>query len=621
MVDPLHVPANFLFKTWRSLGLPDPTALQYDFMTYLNDHIAWGQLQDEASKEGYVNEGARKILMAFRGAAKTYVCTTNAVYRLRENPLEECLVVSATDAYAGAITTMAYQMVTKFDWLAPDMAPTSDQRSSALSFDVRGARAASKDTSFAARGIFGQITGLRSTLIIGDDLETPNTSETEVKRSQLRTRMGELPGAIIKPGGDILLLGTAQNEQTVYKEYAEEKGFELSMYPITYPIPSEDPRKDERTKYGTRLAPLLAKALQDNPLLAGTSTEPTRFDERDILRRKQAWGTTEFQRQFQLWMDAGAENLYPLRMRDIGVMEISPPLPTKKVMLPAEVFRSTMHDQRARGLQLDTRPGDASVFYPLKIDIMQPAEEVLCWIDPSGEGKDETTWSILAGLGGRVFLLHQGADMAGTTEPVLQRIAADCKKWGVQTIKIESNFGQGMMTNLLRPYLTAVDCMASLEDFRIGKQRKELRMVSTLEPIITSHRLWVNRSVWELDFHSVSEYKTVEEAKRRFYRLSYQLTRLTKNKGCLVHDDRADGLAGGVAHFAERLQEALDKTAAKGREAALEEELEKVIAARRKMGLTIIGEHASNRPASFGRSIGHDTRPHLGHNGGPPLDQ
>lgn len=132
-------------------------------------------------------------------------------------------------------------------------------------------------------------------------------------------------------------------------------------------------------------------------------------------------------------------------------------------------------------------------------------------------------------------------------------------------------------------------------------------MVSTLEPLVTSHRLWVNRSVWERDFHSVNDYKTVEEAKRRFYRLSYQVTRLTKNKGCLVHDDRVDGLAGAAAHFADRLQQALDKTKELGQEALLEIELEKVIAARRAAGLPIIGETNQQKDPrlGFGRSIGH----------------
>lgn len=583
--DPLSNPKNFLFKSWRYLGLPDPSPLQYDFMEYVNDHRAWAQVQEAAAKEllrGEV-EGARKILMAFRGAAKTYVVTTNSVYRLRENPLEEVLVVSATDTYASAISTMAFNMVSKFDWLAGDMAPSSAQRQSALSFDVRGARQASKDASFTARGIFGQITGLRATLILGDDLETPNTSETQLKRTQLRHRMSELGGAIIKPGGDIILLGTAQNEETVYKEYAEEKGYELRIYPIVYPKPDEVAKR-----YGTRLAPHIKEPLDRNPLLAGTSTE-ARFTERDIEKRKIEWGTTEFARQFKMWVDAGADRLYPLKLKDLVVFEFTPPNPAtqNKLHLPAQIVWTPLRDQRLRDLQLDSLPGDGAVYAPMSMDVLLPAEEVICQIDPSGEGSDETAWTILAGLSGRVYMCHQGASLEGATEETLKAIAADCALWGVQVVKIESNFGQGMMSSLLEPHLKKAGCTAEVLAERAGQVQKEKRIVETLEPLMSSHRLVVNAGVFRRDFDI--PYKSVEEAKRRFYRLTYQITRLTKVKGCLRHDDRVDSLAAGCDHFAERLKEALDKQEGRSRDEAIQAEAEKIVEARRAAGLPVVG--------------------------------
>lgn len=604
-VDPLRNPKNFLFKTWRYLGLPDPSPLQYDFMEYVNDHRAWKQVE-EAARRG--DEGARKILMAFRGAAKTYVVTTNGVYRLRENQEEEVLCVSATHGFAGQIASMAYNMITQFDFLAPDMAPSDHQRKSALAFDVRGARPANKDLSFCAEGIFGQITGKRATIIQGDDLETPNTSETETKRAQLRLRTQELGGAIIKPGGDIFLLGTPQNEQTIYKEYAEEKGYELRIYPVKYPRPSEDPKKDELLKYGPRLAPLIANALTANPLLAGTSTEPARFTERDVIQRQVEYGLTEFERQFMLWMDAGAGRQHPLKLRDLTILDISPPNPTSgyKLMLPAEMIRSTLHEHRIRNLQVDSLPGDGYTFGPMKLDVLLPAEEVICWVDPSGDGKDETTWTILAGQAGRVFLLEQGASREGYTDSTLLAIAETCKKWGVQQVQVESNFGQGMFSSLLRPKLTKMDSHAEVIDKRIGKQRKELRIVTTLEPLVTGHRLVINRAVLDQDF-SV-DYPDVEEHKRRFYRLTFQFTRISKIKGAIKHDDRVDGLAGGCAHFVERMQATLNEAESRGREKALEMELEKVKDNLRAAGRPVLGEETPDPRNAFGRSTGHNPR-------------
>lgn len=600
MRDPLLNPKNFLFKAWRSLGLPDPTPLQYDFMEYMHDDLAWKQIQEEAIKEqdrGVV-EGARKILMAYRGAAKTYVVTTDSVYCLYVDPLEEVLVVSATDAYASAISTMAFRMVTQFPWLAPRMAPSPSQRQSALAFDVRGARTASKDASFTARGIFGQITGLRATRIIGDDLETPNTSETELKRQQLRHRMQELGGAIIKPGGSITLLGTAQHEQTVYKEYADEKGYQLRIYPILYPKPEEVEKV-----YGTRLAPLVGDALAQNPMLAGTSTEPTRFTERDILQRQLEFGRIEFDRQFRMDMTAGTGQLHPLKVRDLVVFEFTPPSAATggKLYLPSSITWATLRDQRIRDLQLDTLPGDTAVFAPMNMDVMLPAEEIICQIDPSGEGEDETSWSIIAGLGGRVFFCKQGASREGHTQAVMEAIAKDCADWAVGTIKIESNFGQGMFASLLQPALDKAGCKAEVVVERAPQTQKERRIIETLEPLMSTHRLVVNAQVFRDDFDI--RYKDVEEAKRRFYRLTFQLSRMTKAKGAVRHDDRADSLAAGCAHFADRMQQTLDKEQSRSKDQALALEAEKIIEARKKAGLPVLGW--LDEAPGFERQIGH----------------
>lgn len=462
--------------------------------------------------------------------------------------------------------------------------------------------------SFSASSIFGQITGKRATLILGDDLETPNTAETETKRTQLRDRMGELGGAIIKPGGDIYLLGTPQHEQTVYKEYAEEKGYEIRIYPILYPIISEDPKKDELQKYGPRLAPVLAKALEENPLLAGTSTEPSRFNALDIEQRQLEWGTLEFERQFKMWMDAGLGQDNVLKLRDLIVMDISPPQPGQKesVHLPAELQWTNNPPQKIEGILVDSLTGDSALFGPLKQDIWIPAEEVICVVDPSGDGDDETDWKIMGGLSSRVFLLDQGSSQDGHSDHVLTEIAQMCKKWGATTAEVESNFGQGMFSTLLQTKLDEEDCICEAVDVRVGKTQKERRIVETLEPVMTGHRLVVNTEVFRNDWRI--NYPHVEEAKRRFFRLTYQLTRMSKQRGALKWDDRVDNLSAGVGHFVERLLKTLDDAKNASKDKAIRLEAEKIVEARKKAGLPTIGfaEDLNKRP--FGKGIGQRKR-------------
>jgi hypothetical protein len=595
--DPLiHLP-NFLWKAWQTIGLPKPTPLQYDFCEYLDN----GAIGLDPNIPG-----DRKILMAFRGASKSYVTTAFGVCKLRRDRTERLLITSATSGFAKGVSNFAWQMVSNFDWLA-DMKPAPDQRRSAQAFDVAGCPPAVKDESFAAEGIFGQITGRRASTIIGDDLETPNTSETEGARANLRHRMGEF-GAIILPGGSIYLLGTAQTEDTVYREYAEERGYELRIYPILYPVPSIDPKKDELVKYGPRLAPSLRKALEENPELAGTSTEPSRFTETDILSRKKEWGNTEFDRQFKMFLDAGMGKGNPLKLRDLVVMEIPTPKPSDPhLLLPSEIVYQPMPANRWE-MDVDSLTGDSHLYGPAHADIWVPAEEIICYVDPSGEGEDETTWTIGAGLLGRVFALFQGASKDGHSSFVLKQIAADCKRWGVKTVRVESNFGQGMFGELLQPHFADIGGMVSIEEERQGATMKERRIVQTLEPLVTDHRLVVNASLLRNDF--IVDYPTMEAAKRRYHRLTYQMTRISATRGAVRFDDRVDGLSGLAKHFIGVLTRQLQQAKEDGKLKAVEVEATRIIELRKAQGLPLFG--LDKDPHTLGRPTSRSSSPLVG---------
>ena len=69
-----------------------------------------------------------------------------------------------------------------------------------------------------------------------------------------------------------------------------------------------------------------------------------------------------------------------------------------------------------------------------------------------------------------------------------------------------------------------------------------------LEPVLSQHRLVVSRSVIEDDLK-------VEDPR---YSLFYQLSRITRDRGALVHDDRLDALAGAVAYWQESLRKNQD---------------------------------------------------------------
>ena len=104
---------------------------------------------------------------------------------------------------------------------------------------------------------------------------------------------------------------------------------------------------------------------------------------------------------------------------------------------------------------------------------------------------------------------------------------------------MESNFGDGMFQQILTPVLNKI-YPCSIEEVRHSTM-KEARIIDTLEPVMNSHRLVVNYDVVKGDIR-----QHMQDMK---YSLFHQLTRITKERGALRHDDQLDVLAMAVAYF------------------------------------------------------------------------
>lgn len=578
---------NFMHKSWMTWFGNPPTNRMYE----VGERLQHGPKKD--------------IVMGFRGLSKSFITVDFAVWTLDGDPTEIVLALSGSLAGAKGNAYLAWSMINGWDWLT-HMKPTGQLRQSAQAFDVAGSRM-EKCESFTANSLFGDNTGKRASLVLPDDIETPNTSETQGDRDRMRVRYEEIGGAILKPGGRIKVLGTPQHEQTVYAELAQEKGYGLRIWPVLYPlIHRTDPKKDELRKYGPWLAPSILKEITANPELAGTSTEPTRFPEAEIADRRNEYGLIEFQRQFQLWMDAGTGNATPLKWRDIPVIEIERPDPTRNapVLVPSRMQWDPSPSNMYADIEIDSLGGDAHVYAP-RLDsrdenFWQEPESKVLIVDPSGGGTDETSWVVLVQHLGLVGLVDANARLEGFSAETMKAIAADAKAWGVHKIVIEKNFGGGMFGELLRPHLFDAGHPCTIEEEVAGQVQKEVRIVDTLQGVITDHRLWVAADVLRRDF--LVEYPEVEQAKRRYYRLSYQLSRITKVRGALAHDDRLDALATGVGKFQGMLRRQREEAQKANSAAYLQAQAELIIETRRKQGLPLFGHEAG--PSKLGNFIG-----------------
>lgn len=107
----------------------------------------------------------------------------------------------------------------------------------------------------------------------------------------------------------------------------------------------------------------------------------------------------------------------------------------------------------------------------------------------------------------------------------------------------------GMFTKLLQPFFKRADYACMLEEVKHSKQ-KEMRIIDTLEPVMNQHRLVVDRKVVEWDYSSTKDLPPETAYK---YQMFYQMSRMTRDRGSLSHDDRLDCLAMAVAYWVETM--------------------------------------------------------------------
>lgn len=545
---------NFLALIWRHLGLPEPSAVQLS--------LAW-----------WLQHGPlREVILGFRGMAKSWITGAFILWTLYCDPQKRILVVSASLDRAVQTVQWCLALIRSVPELA-HLKPQALQRQSGKQFDV-GPALPDQSPSLRGAGVTGQITGSRAHLIVPDDVEIPANSMTVVMREKISETVKEFD-AILHPGGTIKFLGTPQTDDSLYPKLGR-RGYTIRIWP------SEYPDKKQRIKYGDRLSPYILAKVEADPSLVGHSVWPERFSDDDLAGRKLSYGRSGYALQFLLDTSLSDADRYPLKLRDLIVMDLD------FTRAPDVLAWGTDPKNMLQGLPLMGFEGDH--FYG-------PANEGTTYsdyttiegaIDPSGRGSDETAMSIAAELHGRVFLLFNKAWRDGYSPTTLKAIADACVFYRVRKLTIEDNFGDGMFTKLLEPYVIKAwkDFNATqpsnkhggteLVGVRSQRTQKELRLLQILEGSTQSHRVVVAKKVIEDDYKSLAEING--DDLRDKYSLMHQWSHLTRERDSLLHDDRLESVALAVSQFADALGINPWDSASARAEEKMEEELEALFA-------------------------------------------
>ncbi len=531
---------NFLYVCWKHLGLPDPTPLQYDISQYLQ------------------NGPKRAIVMAFRGVGKSWICSAYVVHQLLLDPSKNILVVSASKTRSDDFSTFTLRLIHEIPVLAC-LKPRDGQRFSKISFDV-GPAPASHAPSVKSLGITSQLTGSRADIIVADDVEVANNSATQGMRDKLSDQVKEFD-AIVKPlpSSRILFLGTPQCEDSIYTKL-RERGYETRVWPSEYIS-----NKHNDTIYEGAIAPFLMSATNDETV--GKSTEPLRFNDIDLEERKLSYGRSGYALQFLLNPRLSDADRYPLKINDLIVQDLDNDVAYEKY-----VWASGPDQQIANDIPNVGFNGDR-YHRPLKMlgDMIEYSGSVMA-IDPSGRGKDETAYAVVKMLNGYLFVHACNGIKGGYGENVLRQLSTIAKRFNVNEVVVESNMGDGMFTELLKPIISTIHPV-TINEVRHHIQ-KEKRIVDTLEPTLNSHRLIVDPSVIREDYATSQSYPIETQLR---YCLFYQLSRLTREKGSLLQDDRLDALSMAVNYWTEQMAANADVKINDRKEQLLNDELERFV--------------------------------------------
>lgn len=553
--DPLEDFRVYLAMAWDHLRLPRPTRCQMMIAARLQ------------------HGPRRDMIQAFRGIGKSWITGVYATWKLKrfyscreaDHGDYNILIVSAAMERSIEQANFIRRIILEWDFLR-ELRPRKGGRDSVLAFDV-GPAGIMQQPSVKVSGITGQITGSRADLIIADDVEVPENALTQLKRDRLDAKVREFD-AIIKIGGEIKYLGTPQIEDSLYARLARRGVVDGQPLYSTFIVPARYPDEAKRAQYGDALAPALALDLDEGRAVPGQPTDPERFGEQELVERALSYGRAGFALQFMLDTSLSDADRYPLRLSDFCVRDVDLEVAPERVIwssdtkytandLPADCLSG---DHWKRAVRLSE---DEEKYFPYSMTLMT--------IDPAGRGKDRVGYCVTKELHGFLHIPKGGwgSLIGGFDEPTLVKLATKARDLKVDVVAIEPNMGAGMFTELFRPVLKRIHPNCGLEDAEWSTAQKERRICDTVEPVLSRHRLVIDPAVIRED------YETHKTEEHRPHGAMYQLTRMMREKGALLHDDTVDALALNLSWWAGRLGVDVDRAVKRTNDRALDRLLKK----------------------------------------------
>lgn len=503
-------------------------------------------MADEANK--------KTVIHAQRSQAKSTIARGYSLFSLIHNPRLRVVLftgeASLARKFSKAMIDLFYAMP-ELSFMRPDKA--AGDRDSVEAFDIHHSlRGLDPHPSIAAKSLMSGIQGMRGDIILADDVETYQNSSSSVLREDLIQRFRDLPS--ICTNGRIIVLGTHQTTESIYKQLPD-MGFKQRFWP------GRVPTVDQRPWYGDNLAPSI-QALYEDPTnraghgidgQQGIPTCPEYLGEDVLCGKEQVQGGPFFQLQHMLNPTLSDESRKPLRTEMIKVVSV-PHVNTLPVVL------HTVGEERIGEYGFTRVKVDPSEF--------QEKPYVIATIDPALGGVksgDRTGYCVLGVVSGYAYVLDAGSWKGGYSEELMTQWAATLSKFRPSRIVMESNAGNGIITQTFRPilqdYAQQIGWTVGLDDVRENGQ-KETRAINRLVPVMGRGALVVTEEAIRSMNVSLTD---VEPKLRESFSLWFQVNNITYQRNSLRHDDSIDALSLAIEQIRGRLQTVIKSEDAKER--------------------------------------------------------
>jgi hypothetical protein len=394
----------------------------------------------------------RLLLLVFRDAGKSTLVALFCAWLLTRHPDLRILVLAAEHELARKMVRNVRRIVERFP-LTRGLVPRRADQWASDQFTVRR-RLEQRDPSLLARGINANITGLRADVVICDDVEVPNTSDTPHKRAELRRKLQEVSFVLV-PGGLQLFVGTPHSYHSIYgdeplPEIGEEEPFLAGFRRLVIPLLDE----------------------------AGNSRWPERFTPDKIAEIRRRSGPAKFQSQMMLRpTSARATRLDPARLvRYEGALDYA----------------------EANGAAVLTIDGRRMV-------------SACCWWDPAygapGTGDASVVAAVFLDAEGGYwlhairYLRHDPALTAEVDEAtqLCRQVARFAGELYLPSVTVETNGLGRFLPAVLRRELAAAGHGCTVAE-QASVASKERRILDAFDPVLAAGALRAHAGVWATPF-------------------------------------------------------------------------------------------------------------------------